>query len=110
MSKPSIGTHHAKATGTADASGRVLPPHSAPLAPQTALKDAFSASEIEQISKACALFTMVNRLNDDLGLSSDPEDIPRIPWDAGETLTVEDFGDFASRMAKAGVTDHGAPV
>lgn len=124
MLKGSTGSRRAEASGTArriaEASEptlrpitrlrRPLPPHGAPVTPQATLKEVFSASEIEQISKACALFDMVNRLSDDLGPAPESEVITQIPWDAGEVLSVEDFGDFASRIAELGATNLDAPI
>ncbi|GAA6199155.1 hypothetical protein [Aquicoccus sp. SU-CL01552] len=124
MPKGSTGSRRAEASGTARRIAEVsepslhriarlrrpLPPHCTPLAPQATLKEIFSASEIEQISMACALFDMVNRLSDDLGPAPESEVITQIPWDAGEVLSVEDFGDFASRIAELGATNHDAPI
>lgn len=64
------------------------------------MKKHFSDTEIVEISMACAMFNMINRLNDSFWTDLESEDYNRKQWNAVEGLTVEESEAYAARFAE----------
>jgi alkylhydroperoxidase family enzyme len=62
----------------------------------------FSDVEITEISMACAMFNMINRLNDSFWTELEPEEYNRRQANAVKGRSVEDVEAWASRFAPAG--------
>jgi hypothetical protein len=62
----------------------------------------FSDAEIVEISMACAMFNMINRLNDSFWTELEPEEYNRRQADAVRGRTVEDIEAYAGRFAASG--------
>ncbi len=69
------------------------------------MKANFSDSEIVEISMACAMFNMINRLNDSFWTDLEAEDHNRKHWNAVEGLSIEDIEAFAGKFAEVGATE-----
>ena len=67
-----------------------------------AMKANFTEAEFVEISMACALFNMINRLNDSFHTDLEAPEYDRQQWNANEGLTVEDIEAFASKFATVG--------
>ena len=67
-----------------------------------AMKANFTEPEIVEISMACALFNMINRLNDSFHTDLEEPDYDRQQWNANDGLSVEDIEAFASKFATVG--------
>lgn len=70
-----------------------------------AMKANFSDSEIVEISMACAMFNMINRLNDSFCTELESEEYNRKQWGAVDGLSVEDIEAFASMFASVGAEE-----
>ena len=70
-----------------------------------AMKANFSDSEIVEISLACAMFNMINRLNDSFCTDLEAPDYDRKQWNAVDGLSVEDIEAFASKFATVGAEE-----
>ena len=70
-----------------------------------AMKANFSDSEIVEISLACAMFNMINRLNDSFCTDLEAPDYDRKQWNAVDGLSVEDIEAFASKFAIVGAEE-----
>lgn len=70
-----------------------------------AMKANFTDSEIVEISMACALFNMINRLNDSFCTDLETQDYDRKQWNAVDGLSVEDIEAFASKFATIGAEE-----
>jgi alkylhydroperoxidase family enzyme len=62
----------------------------------------FTDVEIAEISMACAMFNMINRLNDSFWTELEPEEYNRRQANAVHGRTVEDIEAYASRFAPTG--------
>ena len=71
----------------------------------TDMKANFSDQEIVEISMACAMFNMINRLNDSFRTDLESEEYNRKQWDAVDGLSVEDIEAFASQFAAVGAQE-----
>lgn len=66
------------------------------------MKANFTDTEIVEISMACALFNMINRLNDSFWTSLESEEYNQKQWNAVKGLSIEDIEGFAGSFAKVG--------
>ena len=62
----------------------------------------FTDAEIVEISMACAMFNMINRLNDSFWTELEPEEYNRRQANSVKGRTVEDIEAYASRFAATG--------
>lgn len=70
------------------------------------MKSNFSDAEIVEISMACAMFNMINRLNDSFCTDLESTDHNRKQWDAVEGgVSVEDIEAFAGQFAAVGAAE-----
>lgn len=69
------------------------------------MKANFSDSEIVEISLACAMFNMINRLNESFWTDLEPVDHDRKQWNAVEGLSIEDIEAFAGKFAEVGAAE-----
>jgi len=69
------------------------------------MKAHFNDTEIVEISMACAMFNMINRLNDSFCTELESPEHNRKQWDAVEGVTVEDIEAFASQFATVGAAE-----
>lgn len=69
------------------------------------MKANFSESEIVEISMACAMFNMINRLNDSFRTDLETHDYNKKQWNAVDGLSVEDIEAFASKFAEVGAAE-----
>jgi len=72
----------------------------------------FTESEIVEISLACAMFNMINRLNDSFRTELETEEYNRRQGNAVTGRTVEQLEDYAGRFAATGRAEreHARPV
>jgi len=70
-----------------------------------AMKANFSDAEIVEISMACAMFNMINRLNDSFCTDLETEEYNRKQWNAVDGLSVDDIEAFASKFASVGAAE-----
>jgi alkylhydroperoxidase family enzyme len=66
------------------------------------MKKHFTDTEIVEISMACAMFNMINRLNDSFWTELETPDYNRKQWNAVKGLSIEDIEAYASRFAAVG--------
>jgi alkylhydroperoxidase family enzyme len=66
------------------------------------MKKHFTDTEIVEISLACAMFNMINRLNDSFWTELETPEFNRKQWDAVKGLSVEDAEAYAARFAEVG--------
>lgn len=71
------------------------------------MKKHFTEAEIVEISLACAMFNMINRLNDSFWTELETPDYNRKQWNAVKGLSVEDIEAYASRFAEVGEAERG---
>lgn len=64
------------------------------------LRRHFTDTEIVEISMACALFNMINRLNDSFRTELEPEEV-NLRQRRAVGVTARVLNDYASRIAKA---------
>ncbi len=74
------------------------------------MKVNFTDTEIVEISMACAMFNMINRLNDSFWTDLESQDHNRKQWNAVEGLSIEDIEAFAGRFAEVGEAERGKQV
>jgi alkylhydroperoxidase family enzyme len=67
----------------------------------------FNDAEIVEISLACAMFNMINRLNDSLWTELEPPEYNRRQGDAVRGRTIEQIEDYAGRFAATGRAERG---
>ena len=67
----------------------------------------FTDAEIVEISMACAMFNMINRLNDSFWTELEPEEYNRRQANAVKGRTVEDIEAYAGRFAATGEAERG---
>ena len=65
----------------------------------------FTDTEIVEISMACAMFNMINRLNDSFWTDLETEDYNRKQWNAVEGLSVEESEGYAARFGEVGQSE-----
>lgn len=70
-----------------------------------AMKEQFTETEIVEISMACALFNMINRLNDSFWTDLETEEYNQKQWNAVSGLSVEEIEAYAHRFADVGTTE-----
>jgi alkylhydroperoxidase family enzyme len=73
------------------------------------LRRLFTDTEIVEISIACAMFNMINRLNDSFGTELEPEEYNRRQANAVKDRTVEDIEAYAGRFSATGEAEHARP-
>ena len=66
------------------------------------MKRHFSDTEIVEISMACAMFNMINRLNDSFWTDLESEDYNRKQWNAVEGLSIDKIEQYAAGFAASG--------
>jgi alkylhydroperoxidase family enzyme len=71
------------------------------------MKKHFNETEIVEISVACAMFNMINRLNDSFWTELETEDYNRKQWSAVEGLSVEESEAYAAKFAETGAGERG---
>jgi AhpD family alkylhydroperoxidase len=72
------------------------------------MKELFTETEIVEISMACAMFNMINRLNDSFWTDLETEEYNQKQWNAVKGLSVEEIEDFASKFATVGAAERKA--
>jgi uncharacterized peroxidase-related enzyme len=70
------------------------------------MKKHFSDTEIVEISLACAMFNMINRLNDSFWTELETPEFNRKQWNV-KNLTVEDAEAYAAGFAEVGAAERG---
>ena len=70
-----------------------------------AMKANFSEAEIVEISMACAMFNMINRLNDSFCTDLETKDYDRKQWNAVDGLSVDDIEAYANEFASVGAQE-----
>lgn len=76
-----------------------------------AMKANFTETEIVEISMACAMFNMINRLNDSFWTDLETEDYNRKQWDVvdkGTRPSIDEIEAYAARFADVGASERGA--
>lgn len=71
------------------------------------LRRLFSDNEIVEISMACAMFNMINRLNDSFRTELEPEEYNRRQHGA-VGVTVQDLEDYACRICSSAAAQKSA--
>ena len=66
------------------------------------MKRHFSKAEIVEISLACAMFNMINRLNDSFWTELESEDYNKQQWNAVAGLSIDEIEHYAAGFAAAG--------
>ena len=66
------------------------------------MKRLFTDTEIVEISMACAMFNMINRLNDSFSTDLETVDYNKKQWNAVTGLSVDEIEDYASRFSTSG--------
>lgn len=69
------------------------------------MKANFSDTEIVEISMACALFNMINRLNDSFWTQLESQEHNQRQWNAVDGLSIEDIEEFARRFGEVGAAE-----
>lgn len=69
------------------------------------MKANFSDAEIVEISMACAMFNMINRLNDSFCTDLESAGHHKKQWDAVDGVSVEDIEAYASKFAEVGAAE-----
>lgn len=67
----------------------------------------FSETEIVEISMACAMFNMINRLNDSFWTDIETPEYNRKQWDAVDGVSIEDIESYASKFAEVAIAERG---
>lgn len=70
-----------------------------------AMKANFNDNEIVEISLACAMFNMINRLNDSFCTDLETKDYDQKQWNVVDSLRVEDIEAFAGKFATVGAKE-----
>ncbi|MBT8154223.1 hypothetical protein KMP13_10005 [Epibacterium ulvae] len=73
-----------------------------------AMKENFTDTEIVEISMACAMLNMINRLNDSFWTDLETEEYNQKQWDAVDGLSVEDIEAFAASFAELSAAERPA--
>jgi len=69
------------------------------------MKQNFTDTEIVEISMACAMFNMINRLNDSFWTDLETEDYNKKQWNAVEGLSIDEIEQYAAGFAASGQTE-----
>ena len=72
------------------------------------MKDNFNDTEIVEISMACAMFNMINRLNDSFWTDLESEEYNQKQWNAVKGLSVDEIEAFAGKFAEVGAAERAA--
>ncbi len=75
-----------------------------------AMKANFTEAEIVEISMACAMFNMINRLNDSFRTDLESEAYNRKQWDAVSGVTVDEIEAYAGRFAEVAAQERGVDM
>lgn len=70
-----------------------------------AMKNLFSDTEIVEISMACAMFNMINRLNDSFWTDLETVEYNRKQWDAVEGPKIDEIEAYAAGFAQTGAAE-----
>lgn len=70
-----------------------------------AMKENFTEAEIVEISMACAMFNMINRLNDSFWTELETEEYNQKQWNAVKGLSVDEIEAFAGKFAEVGAAE-----
>lgn len=73
-----------------------------------AMKDNFTETEIVEISMACAMFNMINRLNDSFWTDLESIEHNRLQWNAVKGNSIDDIEAFAGKFAAVGAAERAA--
>ncbi len=73
-----------------------------------AMRRHFSDTEIVEISLACAMFNMINRMNDSFWTELETEEYNQKQWDAVKGLSVEEIEAYAGKFAEVGAAERAA--
>ena len=71
------------------------------------MKRLFTDTEIVEISLACAMFNMINRLNDSFWTELETPDYNRKQWNAVKGLSIDEIEAYASRFAEVAEAERG---
>lgn len=71
------------------------------------LKRHCSDVEIVEVSMACAMFNMINRLNDSFWTELETPEYNQKQWNAVEDLSIDDIEAYAGRFTEAGKAERG---
>lgn len=69
------------------------------------MKANFTDAEIVEISMACAMFNMINRLNDSFRTDLETVEYNQKQWDAVDGPTIEDIEAYAASFAEVGAAE-----
>ena len=69
------------------------------------LKKHFTEAEIVEVSLACAVFNMINRLNDSFRTDLETEDYNRRQWNVVKGGSIEEMEAYAGRFAEVGAKE-----
>lgn len=72
------------------------------------MKANFTETEIVEISMACAMFNMINRLNDSFWTDLELVEYNQKQWNAVKGLSIEEIENFAGRFAEVGAAERAA--
>jgi len=73
------------------------------------VKAQFSDAEIVELTLICAMFNMINRLNDSFWTELETPEYNEKQWNAVEDLSIDDIEAYAGRFAGAGQAQRSAP-
>ena len=73
-----------------------------------AMRDNFTDTEIVEISMACAMFNMINRLNDSFWTDLESMEHNKLQWNAVKGNSIDDIEAFAGKFAQVGAADRAA--
>ena len=65
--------------------------------------------EIAEVSMACAMFNMINRLNDSFWTELETSEYNEKQWNAVEDLSIDDMEAYAGRFAGSGQAQRNVP-
>ncbi|MBU2991722.1 hypothetical protein Q4555_13540 [Octadecabacter sp. 1_MG-2023] len=71
------------------------------------MKANFTDTEIVEISMACALFNMINRLNDSFWTDLESVEYNQKQWNAVDGLSIEEIEAYAGSFASVGAAERG---
>jgi len=70
-----------------------------------AMSDNFTETEIVEISMTCAMFNMINRLNDSFWTDLESLEHNKLQWNAVKGHTIDDIEAFAAKFAPVGAAE-----
>ncbi|WP_153768182.1 carboxymuconolactone decarboxylase family protein [Labrenzia sp. CE80] len=71
------------------------------------MKANFTDTEIVEISMACAMFNMINRLNDSFWTELETEEYNQKQWKAVSGLSIDEIEAYAGRFGEVGAAERG---